>query len=253
VSIRKTITAIIPSFNEEDHILQAIASVSWCDQVMVVDSFSTDRTAELVKSTSAQLIQHEYEGPAHQKNWSIQHAEHDWIIFLDADERVTDSLRKEMEKVLIAPAFEAYWICRQNHFMGKQIRYSGWQNDKVIRLFKKGSCTYAPVAVHEEMQCRSEVGLLQEKLLHYTYKDLNHYLEKFDRYTTWSARDRALKTGDVGYFHLLGKPVFRFFRHFVIKLGFLDGKEGFIISVLSGYSVFLRYLKLLRIQKGEKL
>ena len=253
MSLRKSITAIIPAFNEEDNILDAIASVAWCDQVIVVDSFSTDRTAELVKSTSAQLIQHEYTGPAEQKNWAIQHAFHDWILFLDADERVTDALKVEMEAVLSNPQYNAYWIFRKNHFMDKEIRYSGWQGDKDIRLFQKGTCTYKQVAVHEEMECVSAVGVLKEKLIHYTYKDLNHYLAKFDRYTTWSARERGKKTQKVTYFHLLIKPAFRFIRHYVIKLGFLDGKEGFIISVLSAYSVFLRYLKLYRSHKGEDL
>jgi len=253
VSIRRSISAIIPAFNEEGNILDAISSLSWCDEVIVVDSFSTDRTPELVTSTKAKLIQRAYQSPAEQKNWSISQASSDWILFMDADERVTEPLRIEMEEVLKDPKYEAYWIYRQNHFMGKCIRYSGWQSDKVMRLFLKGACTYAPVQVHEEMQCRSEVGFLKEKLLHYTYKDLPHYMEKFDRYTTWSAQDRAAKTGKVGLYHLGLKPLFRFFRHYILKLGILDGKEGFIISILSAYSVFLRYLKLDRIQKGEKL
>jgi glycosyltransferase involved in cell wall biosynthesis len=251
--MRPTVTAIIPTFNEAHHIAEAIASVAWCDEVIVVDSFSTDATPELAQSHKTKLFQHEYLSPAEQKNWAIPHAQSEWILFLDADERITEALRKEMEAVLSEPEHEAYWIYRKNHFMGQEVKYSGWQSDKVIRLFKKGSCTYAPVAVHEEMVCRSSVGMLKERMLHYTYKDFGHYMEKFDRYTTWSAKDRDGRTPKVTLYHLWVKPSFRFFRHYILKLGILDGKVGFIISYLSAYSVFLRYLKLDRIRKGEDL
>lgn len=251
----RTITAIIPTFNEADHITEVIATLDWCDRILVIDSFSTDQTMNLAKESGAEVIQRAYTGPADQKNHAIGLVETEWTIILDADERMTPELTQEVKGILSSnsPSHEAYWIYRRNHFMGKEIRYSGWQSDKVIRLFKTGSCLYESKQVHEEMECSSEVGVLKHKLLHYTYKDMAHYMEKFDRYTTWSAQDRISRTGKVGLFHLLVKPCFRFFRHYILKGGVLDGKEGLIISILSAYSVFLRYLKLDRIQKGEKL
>jgi len=250
-----SITAIIPTYNEEDHINDVISSVSWCDKVLVIDSFSTDRTEELARTAGAEVVQRKYDGPADQKNHAIGLVKTEWVIILDADERMTEKLISEVKDILSqdSPTHKAYWIYRRNHFMGKEIKYSGWQSDKVIRLFKKGACVYEAKQVHEEMECDSEVGVLKHKLLHYTYKNFSHYMEKFDRYTTWSAQDRAAKTSKVTALHLVWKPLFRFFRHYILKLGFLDGKEGLIISILSSYSVFLRYLKLERIKKGEEL
>lgn len=248
------LVAIIPCFNEEDVIANALASVGFCDEVFVVDSFSTDSTLEIVKASGARYVQREYPGPSEQKNWAIDQVEADWILFLDADESVPQELQEEIKAIVTASkSLDAYWIRRQNHFMGRRVHFSGWQGDKVIRLFKKGSCRYKSVRVHEEMECNGEVGILKNKLIHRTYRDMPHYLEKFDRYTTWSAYDRAGRTPKVTLYHLWVKPSFRFFRHYILRAGILDGKVGFIISYMSAYSVFLRYLKLDRMQKGEKL
>jgi glycosyltransferase involved in cell wall biosynthesis len=248
------LVAIIPCFNEEDVIADALASVAFCDEVFVVDSFSTDSTMDIVKASGARYVQREYAGPAEQKNWAIDQVEADWILFLDADESVPNELQEEIKGIMESTTSkDAYWIGRQNHFMGRRVRFSGWQGDKVIRLFKKGKCRYKPVRVHEEMECTGELGMLKAKLIHHTYKDMPHYLEKFDRYTTWSAYDRSERTSKVTLFHLWVKPTFRFFRHYFLKGGILDGRVGFIISYMSAYSVFLRYLKLDRLQKGEKL
>lgn len=250
-----TITAIIPTFNEAMHVNDVIASLKWCDRIIVIDSFSADETASLAAAAGAEVVQRAYQGPAEQKNHAITLAKSDWVIILDADERVTPELQSEIEAIIQQdhPAHQAYWIGRRNHFLGKEVKYSGWQSDKVIRLFKRGQCVYGKQMVHEEMECSCSVGMLSHKLLHYTYRDMPHYLEKFDRYTTWSAQDRLAHTGKVTLYHLWVKPIFRFFRHYVLRGGILDGKVGFIISVMSGYSVFLRYLKIERLQKGESL
>jgi glycosyltransferase involved in cell wall biosynthesis len=133
------ITAIIPTFNEEVHIKNAIESVLWCDEIIVVDSFSKDRTVEIVKSfPQVRLLEHEYEHSAAQKNWTIPQASHPWIFLLDADERPTQELINEIKSVVKkGTKFSGFWIYRRNHFMGKRINFSGWQSDKVIRLFKR--------------------------------------------------------------------------------------------------------------------
>lgn len=189
------ITAIIPTFNEEVHIKSAIESVLWCDEIIVVDSFSTDKTVEIVKSfPQVRLLQHEYEHSAAQKNWTIPQATHPWIFLLDADERPTPELVEEVKSVVkTGTKFSAFWIYRRNNFMGKRINYSGWQSDKVIRLFKKDECRYQNKHVHAEIETKGGVSILREKLIHYTYKDLNSYLKKADRYTTWGAIDRFEK------------------------------------------------------------
>lgn len=248
------VTAIIPTFNEEHNIAEAIDSVSWADEVLVVDSFSTDKTVEIAQQKGVRILQHEYENSATQKNWTIPQAAHPWIFLLDADERVTPKLQKEVRALLGKQKIEhdAYWIRRKNVFMGRQINHSNWATDKVIRLFKRDTCRYQDKAVHAEISTKGTISILSNHLIHNTYKDLKSYLVKLDRYAAWGAQDRLNKVEKVGFFHLFIKPGARFFIYYLLKRGFLDGKQGLIIAWLSAYSVFLRYLKLWRMKEGEK-
>ena len=240
------ITAIIPTKNEARNIAAAVDSVSWADEILVIDSFSTDETVAIAQQKGAKVIQRVFDSFGKNKNYAIEQATHPWIFVLDADERVTPELQLEIKTILQAtPPKAAYWIYRQNYFMDQPVRYSGWQSDKVIRLFRK-DCRYKEVNVHEEIQATGEVGVLKNKLVHYTYTNISQYLQKWDYYTTLSAKDRAGKTKEVTLYHLAFKPLARFFRHYIIKLGFLDGKVGFIISYMAAVSVFMRYLKLWR-------
>lgn len=239
------VTAIIPTFNEEHNIEAALASVSWADEVIVVDSFSTDNTLAIAKEKGARILQREYEHSASQKNWAIPQATNEWIFLLDADERVDDYLKNEIKETLnnTQNTHAAYWIKRRNFFMGAEIKYSGWQGDKVVRLFKRDLCKYEDKSVHAEIICTGTLGLLKGKLVHYTFKDIFHYLEKWDRYTTMSGTDRAKRGEKPTLYHFLVKPAFRFFQDYFIKLGILDGLTGFILCTLSSMSVFMRYLK----------
>ena len=247
------ISVLIPTWNEEQHIEAAIKSVDFADEIVVVDSFSTDKTLEIAQKFAHKVWQHEYVNSATQKNWAIPQLSHEWVFVLDADERVTPELKKEIIKIVNSnPSEVAFWIGRINYFMGKLIRYSGWQNDAVIRLFRKSKCHYQDLKVHSEVLAEGKVGRLKNKLVHYTYKDWATYYEKIDRYALWGARDRVKKIKKVQMFHLVLKPSFRFFKHYFIKAGFLDGMHGFVVSFLSGYSVFLRNLKLWRMKNGEK-
>ncbi|MBK7107984.1 MAG: glycosyltransferase family 2 protein [Chitinophagales bacterium] len=248
------VTAIITCFNEEQHIEAVLKSVQWCDEIIVVDSFSTDSTLEKAALFNTRILHHEYENPAKQKNWVIPQAANEWILLLDADERVTDELRYEIEKVLAQDEihFNAFWIYRRNHFMGKEIKFSGWQRDKVIRLFYRDVCRYKDVEVHEEIETTGKVGKLKNKLLHYTYTDLEQYLVKWNRYSSMSAVDYSKKTTKPNAFHFVIKPAFRFFKHYIIDLGFLDGYPGFIISKLAAEGVFFRYMKLYELMRKKK-
>ncbi len=241
----RKITAIIPTYNEEHNIKEAIKSVQWADEILIVDSFSTDNTVSLAKELGARVIQREYEHSASQKNWAIPQATYEWIFLLDADERVDKALQQEITSILKQENIEevAYWIKRRNFFMGSEIKYSGWQGDKVIRLFKRDECKYENKSVHAEIICNGKVGMLKSKLIHYTFKDIFHYLEKWDRYTTMSAKDRAERGETPNLYHFLVKPAFRFFQDYFLKLGILDGLTGYILCTLSSMSVFMRYLK----------
>jgi glycosyltransferase involved in cell wall biosynthesis len=252
------ITAIIPTFNEERHIQEAIASVKWADEILVVDSFSTDRTVELAQAAGARVIQREYGYSASQKNWAIPQASHPWIVLLDADERCTPELKEEIKGILThGSSHDAFWIHRVNHFMGKRINYSGWQSDKVVRLFRRDTCRYQDLKVHAEVESKGSISKLKNKILHYTYTDLANYLKKADRYTTWGAMDRFekfQKSGRrIGWAYIFFRPLGRFLRHYIWRLGVLDGTHGLVVSLLSSHNIFVRAVKIWRLQAGEKL
>ncbi|MEE9439154.1 MAG: glycosyltransferase family 2 protein [Saprospiraceae bacterium] len=247
------VTAIIPTYNEEQHIAQAIKSVDWADEIIVVDSFSTDRTVTIAtKNPKVKLIQHEYQNSAAQKNWIIPQATHEWVFILDADERVTDDLKTEIHHTLNNPTKSAYWIYRRNFFLGKELKFI-WKNDKVIRLFKKADYKYKSLAVHAKIEVHDPnlVGVMKYKLLHYTYKNTRHFLAKMETYAEWSAKDHDSNVKNVNIFYLFIKPISRFIKHYFVQLGFLDGYRGFIVSVLMSWGVFLRYVKMIELRRNS--
>jgi glycosyltransferase involved in cell wall biosynthesis len=261
------ITVIFTTFNEAPNIRAALESVAhWAAEILVVDSFSTDGTVEIVqKFGGVQLFQRAYFGPSDQKNWAIPQAKYPWVLLMDADERATPEMRAEIAFILRGPSesenassvlnsdvsnsqssvYDCYWIGFSHYFMGQKVRFSGWQNDKTIRLIQRDKCRYNDNRVHEEIVSEGlKVGRLTAKFDHYTFRDIQHFVQKQERYAAWSALDHDKKTGRVTAFHFVVKPFFRFFKHYVLKLGFLDGKIGFIIAAVAAWSVFLRYVKI---------
>lgn len=249
------VTAIIPTFNEEQNIAKSIESVLWADEIIVIDSFSTDSTLEVAKRYDVNIIQHEYVNSATQKNWIIPQAKHEWIFLLDADEYATDSLIQEIRKTLNSDTnHSGFWIRRKNFFMGKKVNYSGWQNDRVIRLFRRDVCRYEDRKVHAEIVSDGTISQLKGVIIHNTYKGLDHYLEKIRWYSTWKAYDKIEKGSSTNlYFNTIIKPIYRFLYHYVLRLGILDGKAGFIISGLNAYDIYLRGVKIWRITQGEEI
>lgn len=242
---REKISVLVPCCNEERNIGECLERLTWADELLVVDSGSTDRTLEIAREYATRVLEHEYINSAAQKNWALPQLTHDWVLIVDADERVTPELREEILRVLGDPQrLDGYRIYRLNHFMGKPVRYCGWQNDSVLRLFRKSLGRYQEREVHADVVLNGRVGALDNKLLHYTFTSFEQYMRKFDRYTTWAASDRAKKTPVVRWHHLTLRPAFRFFKQYVLKLGFLDGKVGLIICSLAACSVFMKYAKL---------
>lgn len=247
------ITAIVPTFNEERNIEAALKSVAFADEIMVVDSYSTDNTIELAKKHTDFIIQREYENSASQKNWAIPQAGNEWIILVDADEQITPKLEKEIkEKINSNPKEVGFWIYRTNRFMGQEIKHGAYKNDRVIRLFKKSKCKYENKRVHAEIIAEGLVGKLQNKLSHDTYVSLDHHFEKMNRYAWWQADDLNNKMGAISPFHLVIKPWFRFFKEYVIQGGFKDGLPGFTLALIAAYSVATRYFKVWLIRKNLK-
>lgn len=250
------LTAIIPTGNEEANIKGALESVLFADEIIVVDSASTDNTVAIASEFTDRIITRPYKYSASQKNWAIPQATHQWVLLIDADERVTPALREEILSILKNPPQVddtiAYWIYRQNHFLGKSVRFSGWQNDKVIRLFKRDFCRYEDKMVHAEIIANGKVKFLKNKLSHNTYRTIDQHITKLNRYATWQARDYDNNTNKLNAYHFCIKPFWSFFKHFIIQQGFRDGIVGFVISSLQAYSVFMRYTKLWLYRRGKK-
>ncbi len=245
------VTAIIPTFNEEKHIAAAITSVSFADEIIVIDSFSTDKTAKIAKSLDVNFMERQFDDFSSQKNYAISKSKNEWIFILDADERVTPELKKELQETIKSNNdVVAYWIYRTYHFMGKKIKYSGWQRDKVIRLVKKEHCKYDGKLVHEEIETSGKVAFLKNKLEHYSYNGFDHYISKLNKYAWFQAKELQKRGKRPNLFHFLVKPPFRFFSHYIINLGFLDGLPGFMIAILQAYAVLTRYVKLWLLNKN---
>jgi glycosyltransferase involved in cell wall biosynthesis len=256
---RAKITALLPTCNEQANIEACIASVAWADEIFVVDSFSKDSTPELARAAGARVVQHEYVNSATQKNWAIPQCTHEWVLVVDSDERITPALRDEILAVLAtasatpAAVQDGYRITRLNHFMGRRVRFCGWQDDSCLRLFRRDKGLYQDREVHADVIIQGgRVGSLRHKMLHYTFTSFEQYMRKFDRYTTWAAGDRGRRTSRVHWWHLTLRPLGRFFKQYILKLGVLDGITGLIICLLAAFSVFLKYAKLWeRQQKGS--
>ncbi len=248
------LTAIIPTGNEIHNIEVVIGSVDFADEILVVDSFSTDGTYEKALELGTKVIRREYQYSASQKNWAIPQAKYEWILLVDADERVTPELKAEILEILSQPdpKIVAYWIGRINNFMGERVNYSGWRNDKVIRLFKRDFCIYEDKNVHAEIIANGDIATLKHKFLHYSYTTFDKYIEKMNKYATWQAKDYDQKTGSLTPYHFVIKPFWGFFKHYIIQSGFRDGAVGLTIGYVQGYVVFMRYVKLWLLRKGRK-
>lgn len=248
------LTAIIPVGNEIHNIEGVIASVAFADEILVVDSLSNDGTYEKALELADRVIRREYQYSASQKNWAIPQAKHEWVLLVDADERVTEELKNEILDVLRDPPKDVvgFWIGRMNHFMGKRVKHSGWRNDKVIRLFQKDKCRYKDKKVHSEIIADGKVGKLKSKFYHNTYITLDRHLEKMNRYAWWQAKDYDKITGRLTGFHFFLKPMWSFFKHYIIQGGFRDGVVGITIAYIQAYTVFMRYAKLWLLRKNRQ-
>lgn len=249
------VSALIPTYNEEKNIRDCLESLQWAEEIIVVDSYSEDSTREIAREFTDRVYQHEYVNSATQKNWALDNLEFSnrWVLIVDADERCTDELRTSIESKSENPGYDGYWIYRENHFLGKKIKHCGWNKDKVLRLFKKEKGRYKDKEVHAQLNLSGKENSLEGKLKHFTYRDFESYFEKFNRYSTWGAR-QLYKDGKKGsVFKIITRPVCRFLRTYFLFLGFLDGVHGLILSSLAGMSVFAKYVKLWHFQQSEEI
>jgi len=238
------ITAIIPTLNEATNIESAIESVSFADEIIVIDSYSADDTVKLAKKHDVNIIFREFDDYSSQKNYAISKAKHNWIYVLDADERVTPKLKDEILAMIKTPSdFVGFYVYRTFYFIGKKLNYSGWQHDKAIRLFKKDHCQYNGKLVHENIAANGKIGFLKNKLEHFSYRGFDHYIDKLNKYAALQAKMLLDDNKQITLLYVIFKPPLRFLIQYFIKLGVLDGFPGFIISVVHSYGVLVRYIK----------
>lgn len=249
---REKISALVTVYNEEENIRACLESVAWADEIVVVDSYSTDRTPEIAREFTDRVMQRRYRNYADQHNWAIPQVSHPWVLIVDGDERITPALREEILAVLASPSpCDGYRIFRRNHFMGRPVRFCGWQRDSVIRLFRREKGKYPDRGVHADTVVEGKVCRLRQRMLHYTFTGFDQYLRKFIKYSERASVDRGRTTGRVRWYHITLRPCWRFFRQYFICLGFLDGMAGLVICSLSAFSVFLKYARLWERQEKE--
>ena len=237
------ISVVLITFNEEKNLPLVLEKLRWCEEVVVVDSGSTDGTLAIARKFGARVVHRDFDGFASQKNFADRQASHDWILALDADEAPSDDLRASLKRVKSSGAdCHAYRFPRKTFYLGKWIRYSGWYPDKKIRFYDRRRTRWEGL-VHESVQVDGTVGELDGDLLHYTCRSLSDHIRAIDRYTTLSAREAIDSGRRFRMGHLLLSPPWAFARSYFVQLGFLDGVHGLIIATMAAFYVFAKYAK----------
>jgi glycosyltransferase involved in cell wall biosynthesis len=239
------VTATVITFNEAANIEAALASLSWADEIIVVDSQSTDRTTEIARKFTDKVIVRPWPGYIAQKNFAAGQAGHDWIFSLDADERVTPELAAEIKALMTSgPNAAGYRVPRVTFHLGRWMRSTDWYPDYQLRLYDRRRARWAGKYVHESVKADGTVSDLRSELQHYAYRDLAHHLQTMDRYTTLAAKQMFEEGRRTGFLDLVMHPPAAFFRNYVLRGGFRDGVPGLIVSAMNARYVGLKFAKL---------
>lgn len=239
-----SISAVVITYNEEANIERCLQSLSFVDEIVVVDSFSTDRTVEIARRYTDNVSQREFVGFSDQKNASIELATSEWLLAVDADEVVTPELAEEICSVLQNTGFDAYRVPRLTYFLGKPIRRCGWYPDFVVRIVRRSKARYGDRLVHESLMVDGPVGQLKKDLLHFSYNELDDVVRKMIGYSCKAARQKYIEGHRARLADLLFRPGLTFLKKYILQQGFRDGLRGFMICALSQCGVFLRYAAL---------
>ena len=250
------ISAVVIAYNEENDIeaaLQSLAGIA--SEIVVVDSGSTDRTVKIAKKFTDHIFERRWTNYADQKNFANSHAAGPWILSLDADERVSPELRAELLKLKgEEPDCSAFSVARRVFYLGKWIRHSGWYPDRRLRLFRKDHAHWEGEYIHEKLVVAGKIEKLRGAIHHFTYRNIGEHLARINHFSDLGAHKLYARKKKCHWYHLLFLPCFRFLKSYFLKLGFLDGFAGLVISVLNGYAIFIRYAKLREIwKKGERI
>ena len=248
------ISAIVVCFNEEDRIDDCLTSLKWCDEIIVVDSYSTDKTAEICRRYTEKFVQRQWAGYRDQKAYAHSLATMEWVLLVDSDERVTRELQREIVAALAADEKDVagYAIPRLVHYLGRWWRRGGWYPDYDVRLFRRDRATWGGVDPHEKIIVDGKVGRLQNPLHHFSYRSIDDHINRINRFTTISSAELRKAGNRWRLSDAILRPAVRFFRSYFLKRGFLEGFAGFYVAASAAVYVFLKYAQLWEIEMKEK-
>jgi glycosyltransferase involved in cell wall biosynthesis len=243
--LKSKITALALCLNEAENVKRYVESLSFADEIIFIDSNSSDATVAIAKELGVKVIARTFDDFSKQRQYAVEQAKNDWIVFFDLDEIITPALaEKILDSVASPDNCVAFSVKRNLFFFGKKINFGGWRNDTVIRVFNKNKCTYNGHFVNENLNIIGKTGRLKSEVDHYSYKSFDSYNEKLNQYSKLQAESLYLKNKRPNGFHFFVLPFHRFCSQYLFRLGFLDGKEGFILAYLHSFTVFKCYLLL---------
>ena len=249
----RPVSVVIITKNEADNIRNALESVRWADDIIVVDSGSTDDTVQIAQQFTDRVVNHEWAGYGAQKNYGASLAAHDWILSLDADERVSSTLAEEIRLLLKnEPPARGYRMPRVTHYLGQWIRTTDWYPDYQLRLYDRRVAQWSTPLVHESVSVDGPIKYLRSELEHFAYQDISQHLATIDRYTTLAARQMLKNNHQANTFDLVVHPMAAFLRNYIARGGIRSGSVGFIVSLLNSYYVFLKFAKLWEAQRSAR-
>ena len=251
MSASQAITAYVLTFNEARQIRDVLESIKWADEIIVVDSFSTDGTVEIAREYNARVISEKFCGFGKLRNFALDAAKNDWLLSIDADERCTPELAAEVRREVAAPKADAYHVPRKSHFLGHWMRHSGWYPDyRQPQFFNRTKMRYREDIVHEGYELKGTLGYLREHALQYPWPTLEVATGKLQRYSTLMAQRYAAMNRRASLGKLLFSPIGMFGKVYFAQQGFRDGRYGLILATLYGYYTFLKYAKLWELQRA---
>ena len=245
------LTVILITLDEEKNLARCLESVKWADEIVVVDTYSQDRTKEIAGKYTDKMFDLKWPGFGPAKQFALEKAGGEWVLSVDADEVVSETLQTEIKQVLKADHSDGYYVPRLSFFLGKWIRHGGWYPDYVLRLFRRQKARFTDSLVHEEVILNGKAGYLKADLLHYTVPDLERYLVKMTRCTSHSAQELFQKGRRAGLAGILFRPPAVFLKMYFWKLAFLDGFQGFLLAIFSSFHVLAKYSKLWYMGKSK--
>lgn len=243
------ISAFVVCQNEEAQIRRCLESIKWCDEIVIVDSGSTDKTLEICREYTDKIILNQWQGYVEQKSFALQNCLFEWILNIDADEEVSSELQKEIKTAVLRENINGYYINRVVYHMGKWWRKGGWYPEYRLRLSRRLKTTWGGINPHEKAIVEGKTAKLKGELYHYTYKNLSDQINRLNKYSGTLA-ENLYKAGErSNFFKIISNPILRFIKFYFVKKGFLEGFPGFIVAVIEAFYVFLKYIKLRELQK----